>query len=112
MEEFVHASGVPCDELWQRASLLFIQVVAVRDGAQPRRVDDGITFRGQRDEAVCGIRQVPQARAGTRYVPVDEDPALRTVVLDVAYQVPGCQVVMADQLVAVRRDDYVPRGVG
>jgi hypothetical protein len=55
---------------------------------------------------VDGVGEVPQAGAGRGGVPVDERPL--AVADD---EVPGSQVVVGDDLVAVSRDERLPAGV-
>jgi len=56
---------------------------------------------------VGGVGEVPQAGTGSGAVPVDEDPAVVA-----ADEVPRGEVVVADEVLAVGRDDDVPVRVG
>jgi hypothetical protein len=97
---------VRADQRRQGGAVRLVEAVPVDQGAQPGTVGGRIAARGQRHEAVRRVREVPQAGTGAGAVPVDEDPPL-----PVPYQVPGCEVVVADQLGPVGRDDHVPPGV-
>ena len=103
LEQVGHAPGVRADKGRQPRPLPGAQLVPIGHGAQPGPVKNRVAAVLQRHEPFDRVGQVPQPRAGTRAVPVDEHPPVRA-----GHQVPRRQVVVADKVGAVRRDGDVP----
>lgn len=86
------------------------ETVGVDEDAQSvRRVRAlPVRMRGQRDESVNGVRDIPQAGTGTCGVPVDEGPP--RLVRD--HEVPGGQIVVGDDVTALGGDQLLPLRIG
>lgn len=75
-QEVVHGTRTAPQHRDQTTAFGLIETVGVGEDSQSaRRVRAlPVRMRGQRDEPVNGVGDVPQARAGTCTVPVDEGP--------------------------------------
>jgi hypothetical protein len=60
----------------------------------------------ERDEALRYVGEIPESRSRSGAVPVNEDPS--TTVTD---EIPGGKVVVADQLLTIRRNRYLPHRI-
>ena len=77
-------------------SVILVQPVRVSEAAQATTADVRVAAVPERDEGLCSVSQIPEARTWPGTVPVDKDPSIT-----VTNEIPGRQVVVADQLLAV-----------
>ena len=77
-------------------SVILVQPVRVSEAAQATTAGVRVAAVPERDEGLCCVGQIPEARTWPGTVPVDEDPSIT-----VTNEIPGRQVVVADQLLAV-----------
>ena len=77
-------------------SVILVQPVRVSEAAQATTADVRVAAVPERDEGLCCVSQIPEARTWPGTVPVDKDPSIT-----VTNEIPGRQVVVADQLLAV-----------
>lgn len=105
-QEVIHSPAAPAQQRYQLLSLLFVETVRIDEHAEPvigvRTLMGWVG--GQRDEAVNRIGQIPEPGAGRRAVPIDEGPSIRWPM----NQVPGGEVVVDDEVVAIGRNEHIP----